>query len=480
MVRSGAEFIEGLHDERAVWVEGRKVQVTAYKPFAGSVQGMAGYFDWQLRYAEDCIVENRATNEPSNASLVIPRGPADLAARHRAFDRLARYSCGMLGRTPDYVNVTLAGFAARSDGFVVDGDHSYADRLLSYHREVATRDLSLTHALIHPAVDKAIGELEGQNRAMATRVVRRTKDHIVVSGAKVLATLAPFSDDLFVYPAQPLAPDTPPEFALCFSIPVATKGVKILCRDHMGVEASLADRPFSSRFDEQDAFIIFDEVEVPHERVFIDGSVEAYNNCRKFGWMANILQQTCIRAATKLEFAYDLCVGMAKALNSAKRSEVSALLGELRTYGNLTRAAICAAEANAHDYGNGAFFCDETPLRAIKNLMPTWMARANEIIVAIGSHNLLCTPGLESLDDAEVGPLIETYLPGASGVESRERIRIFRTAWDFAGSALGARIALYEQYYLASQGRNFTVEHVTASLSRRENLLTSFLSDLGG
>jgi aromatic ring hydroxylase len=117
-------------------------------------------------------------------------------------------------------------------------------------------------------------------------------------------------------------------------------------------------------------------------------------------------------------------------------------------------------------------------LRAIKNLMPTWMSRANEIIVAVGSHNLLCTPGFASFDDAEVGPLIEHYFAGASGGGARDRTLIFRTAWDFAGSALGARISLYEQYYLASQGRNFTVEHVAAGQTPRENLLNSFLSDI--
>ena len=478
MVRSSSEFMDGLSDDRAVWVHGRKVDVTTYAPFAGSLQGMAGYFDWQTRFADDCLVENDAVGEVTNASLLVPRGPADLAARHRAIDRLARYSYGMLGRAPDYVNVTLSGFVARSDGFIVDGDRRYADRLEAYHREVGRRDLSLTHALIHATVDKSVGELEGQNRDLLTRVVRRTQEGVVVSGAKVLATLAPFSDELFVYPALPLPPNAPPEIALVFSIPVATKGVKILCRDHFGVEASLADRPFSARFDEQDAFVIFDEVEVPYERLFVDGDIQAYNNCGKFGWMSNILQQTCIRAAVKLEFAYDLCAGMAKTLNAGKRPEVASLLGELRSYGNLTRAAIKAGEANAYDHGNGAFFCDQTPLRAIKNLMPSWMQRANEIIVAIGSHNLLCTPGEASFADPEIGPLIERYLPGAASVSARERNLTFRTAWDFAGSALGARVALYEQYYLASQTRNFIIEHGTASREPRENLLDSFLSEL--
>jgi aromatic ring hydroxylase len=480
MVRNASEYVAGLDDDRVVWLGADKVKVTECETFAGSVAGMAGYFDWQIRHAGECLVDNPATGGVTNASLLIPRGPDDIARRHRAFDRLARYSYGMLGRTPDYVNVTLAGFAARDDGFVVDGDRRYADRLLAYHRAVAERDLSLTHAIVHPSIDKGISDTEGLNLELATRVVRRTKDHIVVRGAKVLATLAPFSDDIFVYPSAPLPADAPPEMALCFSIPVATKGLHVVCRDHFGVAGPLADRPFSSRFDEQDAFIIFDDVEVPNERVFIDGSIEAYNNCPKNAWLSNILQQTSIRAAVKLEFAFDLCSAIARVTNVEKKAEVQTMLGELRTYGNLTRAAIDAAEANAHEQGNGAFFPNQAPLRAIKNIMPSWILRANAIITALGSHNLLCTPTTAAFKNAELGPLVDRYVTGANGITAKERSQIFRAAWDFAGSALGARVALYEQFYLTSQTRNFAREAATASREKREDLFASFLGELQG
>ena len=78
---------------------------------------MAGYFDWQHRFADDCLVDNPDTESITNACLLIPRSPEDLDKRHRSFERLARYSWGMLGRTPDYVQTVLSGFAARDDKF---------------------------------------------------------------------------------------------------------------------------------------------------------------------------------------------------------------------------------------------------------------------------------------------------------------------------------------------------------------------------
>ncbi|MEY4256487.1 MAG: hypothetical protein RLZZ141_1714, partial [Pseudomonadota bacterium] len=250
------------------------------------------------------------TGNPMSASLIIPKSLDDLKRRNRAFDRFARYSNGMLGRTPDYVNVTLAGFMARRDIFTAKGDTTFSDRLGRFYREVVEKDLSLTHTIIHPVVDKGLADTEGVNGELALKVVRRTKDSIIVRGAKILATLGPFADELFVYPGQPQPPNVDPATLLAFSIPMGTKGLITLCRDHYGVAASVGDKPFSSRFDEQDAFMIFDDVEIPLERVFIDGDIDVYNGLMRHGWAANIMQQTCIRAAVKLEFAYELSARM--------------------------------------------------------------------------------------------------------------------------------------------------------------------------
>lgn len=464
--RTGSQYLEGLRDGRTVWLGSQKVDVATNPLFQGSLAGMAGYFDWQQQHAEDCLVPDPVTGDPMSASLLLPNSAEALAARHRCFDRLARYSMGMLGRTPDYVNVTLAGFAARSDIFSLRGDTVFSERIQRFHREVIEKDLSLTHTIIHPVIDKTLGDLEGINGEVATRVVARTKNGIVIRGAKILATLGPFADELYVYPGQPLPPTADPSYALSFSIPLDTKGLITLCRDHYGVGGATKDHPFSSRFDEQDAFVIFDDVEVPWERVFIDGDIDVYNGLMMHGWAANIMQQTCIRAAVKLEFAYDLCTRMAKATKSDGRQDTAQMLGEIWGYATLTRAGVRAAEEGARDWGNGAFLCDDKPLRALRAIMPTWMARTNEIIKLVGSHNLLATASMDAFENPEFAPKIEHYMRGADGMGARERAELFRTAWDFAGSALGGRVELYERFYLASAARNLALDHRFAQMQQ--------------
>ena len=111
--RTGDEYIAGLKDGRTVWLDGRRADVLDEPQFAGSLRGIAEYFDYQHEHADECLVEDAATGELINASHIIPMCDDDLRRRHRALDRLARYSIGMLGRTPDYVNVTVAGFVAQ-------------------------------------------------------------------------------------------------------------------------------------------------------------------------------------------------------------------------------------------------------------------------------------------------------------------------------------------------------------------------------
>ena len=290
----------------------------------------------------------------------------------------------------------------------------------------------------------------------------------------MLSTLAPFADELAVYPGQPL-PNEPgtAKYALAFSIPMDSPGLQVLCRDSYSLPGSTFDHPFSTRFDEQDAFIVFDDVEVPRRRVFVDGDVEVYNSVMVSGWAANVMQQTSIRAHVKLSFAYELATRMAEAVN-ASDATTKQMLGEIWTYSELTRAALVAAEAGAYEWGNGTWFCDERPFRALRPSLPQWFPRVNEILKLLGSHNLLATPTAAELADPRLEKLLARYFQGANGLDARERVRLFRAAWDFAGSALGGRNELYERFYLASAGSTLQMAHVHA---RRELAETPSLVD---
>ena len=477
--RTGAEYVSDLRaDGREVWLGGERVQdVTEHPAFVGSVQGVSGFFDWQHLHAGDCIFADPVSKQRTGISHLIPRSADDLLRRHTGLEQLARYSMGMLGRTPDYVNLTFAGFAGQPSVWSANDNAQGAENLVAFQRHVAEKDLALTHTIIHPTVDGRLPPYDGVNGEAALRKVSETSEGIVVRGARILATLGPFADELAVYPGQPIPKDRD-DVALVFSIPLSSPGLKIICRDHYGLDVDPFDKPFSSRFDEQDAFVVFDDVEVPRDRIFLDGDPATYNAVMARGWVGNIMQQTCIRAMVKLEFAYELCCRMADALGQSRRPDVMQMLGEIWSYAELTRSAVRAAEADAHEFADGTWFCSEAPFRALRPTLPAWMPRVNEIIKRIGSHNLLATPSRAGLDHPDLRPWLDRYLPGAGDVDPEARSRLFRTAWDFAGSALGGRMELYERYYLASAARAYALAHMGAQNDREWTQVPAFWSHL--
>ena len=136
-----------------------------------------------------------------------------------------------------------------------------------------------------------------------------------------------------------------------------------------------------------------------------------------------------------------------------------------------------SAEQGAYEWGNGVWFPDGRPFRALRPLLPLWFPRVNEIIRLLGSHNLLAAPTSAQLADPSLRPLIDRFLRGAKDVTAEQRARIFRLAWDFVGSALASRGEQYERFYLASSGRAFIRAQTFASPDRARRLIDRFLSE---
>jgi 4-hydroxyphenylacetate 3-monooxygenase oxygenase component len=462
--RTGEEFLKGLRArDREVWLGGERVDdVTTHPQLEAAALSLAAVFDCQHQHPDDCLMPDPETGEAVNISHMIPRSIDDLKRRHRGLRRIAELTVGIMGRTPDYMNVTFAGFAGERgpwlgpEGKNVEGH----DNLIAYQKMIAREDLSLTHTIVHPTIDRVKDQSFAGN-PVPLHKVGETSTGIIVRGARILATLAPFADEMTVYPGHPLPADATDEYALSFAVPMDTDGLIFLCRDSNATVGSNAfDHPLSSKFDEQDAFVIFDDVEVPRERVFINGDIEVYNTVMgPTAWWPNIMQQTTIRALTKLEFAYGLACRMAEAVNDNSVPTLE-MLGELSSMVEVTRSAVLLSEEHAYDRGDGAVFPDSRPMHPMRSMLAAWYPRVREILMLIGSHNLLAAPSRGMLDDARLRPLIDEFIHGANDMDAERRAAIYRLAWDFIGSALASRNELYERNYLASARTSRTLHHL--------------------
>jgi aromatic ring hydroxylase len=479
--RTGAEFLAGLQKTpRQLFMNGECIEdVTADPRLAGGAQMLAAVFDRQHAFPDDCLIPDPVTGESINVSHMLPRSVDDLRHRNRGLSRLSEMSAGMMGRTPDYMNIKFAAFAARARDWsrAAGSNEQGAEHLIEYQKKLARDDIALTHTIIQPTINKATDPVIVGNKVTIHKVAD-TADGIVVRGARILGTLAPYADDLAVYPALPI-PEGADDYAVAFSIPVDTPGLTFLCRDSATVPSHPFDRPLSSRFDEQDAFVMFDDVEIPADRLFIDGtpgSVDAYNSFVGPHYVANMTTQATIRALNKLEFSYGLATMMAETIGDASPA-TSEMLGELLSYVEVTRSAVLVAADHGWADDNGVWFCELRALTPMRSLLALWFPRVNEIITLIGSHNLLATPTRADLDNEHMRSLVDEFLHGANGIDAEQRAAVFRLAWDYVGSALGGRNVLYERFYLASAARNRVMAHQSnRDRSRAYELVEMILS----
>ena len=347
--RTGEQFLDGLRgDARELWLNGVKItHPLDHAELRGAAMSLARVYDLQHEHAAEMLAPSPADGAPVNVTHLIPRSREDLERRRRAIELVAALSGGTMGRTPDYLNVTFACFAGRSDVWARRGNEQGAANIVAYQAQMRDRDLSTTHSIMNPQVDRSKPEAEQAAGQVALHKVGETESHITVRGARMLATLAPFADELTIYPGSDIRPQDG-RYALSFAIPMGTPGLKFICRDSYSKQTSSFDHPLSSRFDEVDAVAIFDDVEVPKERVFLDGDTEGYSEViTDTGWRGHIMHQAFTRAYVKLSFAFGLGHMIANTTGVGRFDHIQEKLGQIWNMAELTRSALVAAEAGS-------------------------------------------------------------------------------------------------------------------------------------
>ena len=337
-------------------------------------------------------MESPDSGQPVSVTHVEPKSQADLERRRDASKGIADATVGMMGRTPDYLNYTFACFAARADVWGATATTRAREPRPLPEADAGQRPLAHAHAR-EPAGRSLAPEAEQLGGEVSLHKVEATENGILVRGARMLATLAPFSDELAVYPGSDLRLQDA-KYAICFSIPMATPGLKFICRDSYSVQRPAFDYPLSSRFDEMDAVVIFDDVEVPRDRIFLDGDPKLHSEViTDSHWRAHIIHQAMTRAWAKLEFAFGLSHTLADLTGVNAFDHVQEKLGEIWSMLEMTRSGIVSAEAGSFQAeGSDDWVPDERSLVALRGLMPKWVPRTIELIQLIGGGGFMATP----------------------------------------------------------------------------------------
>jgi 4-hydroxyphenylacetate 3-monooxygenase len=448
--RTGQQYIDGLRAQpREVWLGGERVKdVTTHPGLAHGVQAIASLYDMQHEPAlrEAMTYVSPTSGERVGLSFIVPRTREELERRRDMMLTWARATCGMMGRSPDFMNVTYAAWSAAA-GYFAQGRPEFGDNIRRYYEYIREHDLTLTHSLINLQRSRNITGVFNLEAGTALAVVRATAAGIVVRGSRVLATLGPMADEIAVYsPRVARHTEKHSPFAMNFAIPCGTPGLRFLCRESFDLGRSRFDHPLGSRFEEMDCVVFFDDVLVPWERVFVLGDVELINGTAMTTHSAaHTAHQGAAKNLAKCEFVLGVALHMTQTLGNAHLPHSEERLAELIMYTELMRACIRSAEADATVDQWGVMCPVPLQIELTRNLFMTAYPRMAEILELLGSSSFLITP-TEADFATPLAPDIEQYL-ATDTASARERVKLFRLAWDIAGSSFGSRQVLYERFF---------------------------------
>ena len=451
--RTAQQVIERFKEQPpALYHRGKKVEdITTEPGIKNGVQSLANLYDHQWANQEVSLYQSPSSGDLVNMTFKIARTQEELSAIGDAMHLRAQYTQGMMGRMPDYLNRAMAGYAGSADFLKVQSDQ-FADNMRNYHNYLRENDLSLTHTLINPQINRSVSAAKQADPFLAARVREETDAGVVIRGARMLATL-PISDEIMVFPSTLLRrPEEDAPYAFGFAIPNNTKGLKFQCRETMDYGRNHYDHPLGSRYEEMDAVVFFDDVFVPWERMFLYRDVEICNKAyAATGTVAHMAHQVICKNIAKTEFLLGLVSLMVDSIGIDRFLHVQGKVSEIWINLETMKALRFAAEKQAALNKYGAMTPAMAPLDAARNLYPKLYPRMVEIVRQLGASGLVAMP-----TEADVnGPLadeIAKYYQSARD-EAKDRIPLFRLAWDTALSSFGSRQAHYEFYFFGDPVR---------------------------
>jgi 4-hydroxyphenylacetate 3-monooxygenase len=478
-VRTGQQYLEDLdRHPRELWIDGERVttRVTEHPAFRNIAASVAHLYDLQHDPAlrDEMTYPSPSTGQRVGLSFLIPRTKEDLVRRRRMMEHWAAYSGGFMGRTPDYLNSDLMALASAAP-FFAQNDPRFAENIRRYYEYVRENDLCTTHTLIHPQANRSVSVGRQADPYLAARVVEKRADGVVVRGARMLATL-PLADEVLVFPSTVIrATEEDRPYAFAFAVPLSTPGVRLICRESFDYGRSHFDHPLGSRFEEMDCMVVFDDVLVPWDRVFLLEDGELANRLyTDTDATVHMTHQVVVKNIAKAEFILGVASLMVDTIGIEPFQHVQEKIAEIIMAVETQRAFVVAAEAGARENRWGVMTPAWTPLNIARNTFPRVYPRLAEILQQLGASGLMAIPTARDLAHPALRPDIDRYYQ-AAGAPAAERIRLFRLAWDVALSAFGSRQVLYERFFFGDPVRMASALYFSYDKSPMKERVRAFL-----
>lgn len=458
MLKSGDQYISDLDDGRVVYIGREKVRCVPEHPaFQNAVQTIAAIYDFKhedaglskLSFCDD-------DDDVFSAYYLKARSKEDLAFRTSAHRILAEKHGGLMGRSIDYVSSFVTGMATQPELF-----GEFASNITRYYNELRAQDLFLAHAVVPPQTSRDPAFYARPNVALPScRVIAETDAGVTVRGMKMLATGAILAHEVWVGNIIPLAPEHRAE-AITFAIPCNTPGLSMWSRrSYSGDFEREADAPLTANYDETDCVLVFDDVFVPWERVFVHNDPQLARSIY-INTPAHVYgnHQSNVRVQAKLRLIIGLASQIVEAGNLTEiaivRENLGRMAGQEASLGGMIDGQIHAAE----NWPNGYVGYNR---RAMYGAM-SWCSEnygrfVGELRTLLGGGAFNLPASISVLDDQQLASIFHDYWTTPQ-IDAIDRFKLIRTAWDLVGTEFAGRQLQYEQFYAGASmiiaGHNF-------------------------
>lgn len=445
---NGAAYIDRLNEmDTEIWLDGKKVKgkISEHPAFKGVLQTIASLYDLQNKkeLIEEMTFLLPDQKEPVGLSYLQPKTKEDLKRRRKMIEHWAQHTHGMIGRSPDYMNTVIMSFAS-SAAFLKGMKNSFPDHIISLYKRAMKEDLSFTHTFITPQINRSQINLGFTEEPLSAKVIKRNTEGIVIKGARLLATQGGITDEVLVYTAPRIFFD--PNEAFAFSIPSNTKGLKFICRESFIGGESTFNHPLSSRYEEMDTIVVFDNVLVPWEKVFFYDNVEAATDFKlQSSFHPFAYHQVIIRQIAKTKFILGVAQMLVETINIGEYQHVQEKISDIISGYETMKALLDKSENDAELDEWGYMRPSLAPLQVAGTIFPKMYPRFTEIIQLIGASGMVTLP-TENDFASPMRAVLENCLQGTDK-NAVDRVKVFRLAWDLTMSSFGTRQTQYERYF---------------------------------
>ena len=432
-LRTAEEYLESLRDGRQVYILGEKVEdVTTHRLLKVSAETVAQ--DFVLTESEDpevrnlFVAEDEETGEPISRFFRTPKTTEDLELRSKMIAESIRITGGLpFGK--DVGTDCLNAVTVVADQM---GNEEYKEHAKQYLRHVKKNDLAMCGAVTDAKGDRGLPPSKQKHPDYYVRVVEKRKDGIIVTGSKLHITSGPVANEIIVTPTRQMREDEA-DYALSFAIPANAEGITMICRPGRGERGPYEfpqELPVRTLCE---AMIVFDNVFVPWERVFMCGEWQfsmllAYT-------FASFHRFTAISYKIPIvEIMAGIGIAMAEANGIERVGHVRGKIAEMAAYVETLKALTGAAAKDPIIYGEIA-----VPNPLIANMAKLHFAGKYhdfiQLIQDVSGGIITTAPTYKDWTNPETREYMEHYLGGSERFTTEERLRLIELAHRLVASA---------------------------------------------